>query len=33
MCRYQINQLSNKQLADIPCLIFNRDDALQHQFT
>ncbi|MFQ3221056.1 MAG: LysR family transcriptional regulator (chromosome initiation inhibitor) [Paraglaciecola sp.] len=33
MRRYQINQLSNKQLADIPCLIFNRDDALQHQFT
>ncbi|MFT6898162.1 MAG: LysR family transcriptional regulator (chromosome initiation inhibitor) [Paraglaciecola sp.] len=32
MRRYQINQLSNEQLADIPCLIFNRDDALQHQF-
>lgn len=32
MVRYQIQQLTNKQLADVPCLIFNRDDILQHQF-
>jgi LysR family transcriptional regulator (chromosome initiation inhibitor) len=32
MRRYQIRQLRHEPLADRPCLIFNRDDALQHQF-
>lgn len=30
--RYNIEQLSNKQLAGVPCLVFNRNDILQHQF-
>jgi LysR family transcriptional regulator, chromosome initiation inhibitor len=30
--QYQIAKLSNAQLADVPCLVFNRDDVLQHQF-
>lgn len=32
MSRNKIQQLSHKQLADVPCLVFNRDDSLQHQF-
>ena len=30
--RFNIGQLNQTELADVPCLVFNRDDILQHQF-